>query len=66
MREMRSTKPVLYQGRLKAWPKRPFVDSAPGQLESLATNAASSMHDFAHVLTDQLQQDRGFCRQCHE
>lgn len=41
-----------------------FVDSAHHQSEPFATNAAYSVYNLAWVLTDQLQQHHGCCRQC--
>ncbi|KAJ6126243.1 hypothetical protein N7471_010736 [Penicillium samsonianum] len=43
-----------------------FIDAARYRPESSATNAVDGIHDLARVLTDQLQQHHGCCRQCHE
>lgn len=42
-----------------------FVDSIRHQSDPVTTNAAHSIHNLASVLTDQLQQHHGCCRQCH-
>ncbi|OKO92959.1 hypothetical protein PENSUB_12554 [Penicillium subrubescens] len=42
-----------------------FVDSTRRQSDPIPTNTAGRIHDLARVLTDQLQQHHGCCRQCH-
>lgn len=42
------------------------VESAPTQREVVIANCTDQINELARVLTDQLQQHHGCCRQCHE